>query len=206
RSVDKTAGTNGEDIYTVNAVGVKEAGTGNKYVKVTGGGTDDFVIDDSALDTAITSISVKASPVQYSNADDPITPNGGTPSNDVTLIGADNTQPVVIHNVGAGYRPTDAVNVSQLQQVAGDLNNRMDGISQHSDASAASAIAVASMPQAYLPGKNLVSIGGGTYHGQTGYAVGISTISDNGSWIFKATATGNSKNRYGGGIGAGFQW
>ena len=197
-SVNETS-EDGHKVYTVNAVGVVEQAGGNKYVKVSGGGTDDFVIDDSALDTAITSISVKASPVQYSNADDPITPNGGTPSNDVTLIGADNTQPVVIHNVGAGYRPTDAVNVSQLQQVAGDLNNRMDGISQHSDASAASAIAVASMPQAYLPGKNLVSIGGGTYHGQTGYAVGISTISDNGSWIFKATATGNSKNRYGGG-------
>ena len=97
-------------------------------------------------------------------------------------------------------------NVNQLNQVVGNLHNRIGDVSKHSDASAASAIAVASMPQAFLPGKNLVAVGGGTYHGQTGYAIGFSTISDNGHWIVKGTATGNSKNRYGAGIGAGYQW
>ena len=145
-----------------------------------------------------------AGPVQY--ADENGVANGGTPSNDVTLVGADQAAPVTIHNVNAGRAPTDAVNVSQLNQVAGDLNNRIGDVSKHSDASAASAIAVASMPQAFLPGKNLVAIGGGTYHGQTGYAIGVSTISDNGHWIVKGTATGNSKNRYGAGVGAGYQW
>ncbi|MBR7003248.1 MAG: YadA-like family protein [Neisseriaceae bacterium] len=144
--------------------------------------------------------------VQYSNPDDPTTPNGGVATNDVTLVGADKAAPVTIHNVAAGRAPTDAVNVSQLQQVAGDIHNRIGDVSKHADASAASAIAVASMPQAFLPGKNLVAIGGGTYHGQTGYAIGFSTISDNGHWIVKGTATGNSKNRYGAGVGAGYQW
>ena len=144
--------------------------------------------------------------VQYSNPDDPTTPNGGTATNDVTLVGADKAAPVTIHNVAAGRAPTDAVNVSQLNQAVGDIHNRIGDVSKHSDASAASAIAVASMPQAFLPGKNLVAIGGGTYHGQTGYAIGVSTISDNGHWIVKGTATGNSKNRYGAGIGAGYQW
>ena len=127
-------------------------------------------------------------------------------TNDVTLVGADKAAPVTIHNVAAGRAPTDAVNVSQLNQAVGDIHNRMDNMSKHADASAASAIAVASMPQAFLPGKNLVAVGGGTYHGQTGYAIGVSTISDNGLWIVKGTATGNSKNRYGAGIGAGYQW
>ncbi|MBP5790217.1 MAG: YadA-like family protein [Neisseriaceae bacterium] len=144
--------------------------------------------------------------VQYSNPDDPTTPNGGVATNDVTLVGADKAAPVTIHNVAAGRAPTDAVNVSQLNQAVGDIHNRMDNMSKHADASAASAIAVASMPQAFLPGKNLVAVGGGTYHGQTGYAIGVSTISDNGHWIVKGTATGNSKNRYGAGIGAGYQW
>ena len=144
--------------------------------------------------------------VQYSNPDNPTTPNGGVATNDVTLVGADKAAPVTIHNVAAGRAPTDAVNVSQLQQVAGDIHNRIGDVSKHADASAASAIAVASMPQAFLPGKNLVAIGGGTYHGQTGYAIGFSTISDNGHWIVKGTATGNSKNRYGAGVGAGYQW
>ena len=45
--------------------------------------------------------------VQYSNADSPTTPNGGTASNDVTLVGADQNVPVVIHNVGAGVYGTE---------------------------------------------------------------------------------------------------
>ena len=144
--------------------------------------------------------------VQYSNPDAPTTPNGGVATNDVTLVGADAAAPVTIHNVAPGVHPTDAVNVGQLNQAVGDIHNRIGDVSKHADASAASAIAVASMPQAFLPGKNLVAVGGGTYHGQTGYAIGVSTISDNGHWIVKGTATGNSKNRYGAGIGAGYQW
>ena len=145
-----------------------------------------------------------AGPVQYSNADGDRTGVSG-PTNDVTLVGKE-AAPVTIHNVAAGRAPTDAVNVGQLNQAVGNIHNRIDGVSKHADASAASAIAVASMPQAFLPGKNLVAIGGGTYHGQTGYAIGFSTISDNGHWIVKGTATGNSKNRYGAGVGAGYQW
>ncbi|MBR6877589.1 MAG: YadA-like family protein, partial [Neisseriaceae bacterium] len=151
-----------------------------------------------------------AGPVQYSNASSPTIPNGGIKSNDVTLVGADSMQPVTIHNVASGRNPTDAVNVSQLQQATSNLGNRLndriDSVSQRSDASAASSIAVASMPQAYMPGKSLISAGGGTYHGQTGYAIGISTISDSGNWILKGTATGNSQKRYGAGIGVGYQW
>ena len=151
-----------------------------------------------------------AGPVQYSNANSPTISNGGIKSNDVTLVGADSMQPVTVHNVANGHNPTDAVNVSQLQQATSNLGNRLndriDSVSQRSDASAASSIAVASMPQAYIPGKSLISAGGGTYHGQTGYAIGISTISDGGNWILKGTATGNSQKRYGAGVGVGYQW
>ncbi len=111
-----------------------------------------------------------------------------------------------IHNVAAGTADTDAVNVGQLRQAIDDVNNHINAVSKQADAAAAAAIAVASMPQSYLPGKNLIAIGGGTYNGQTGYAIGLSTISDNGAWIFKATATGNSKKRFGAGVGAGFLW
>ena len=111
-----------------------------------------------------------------------------------------------IHNVATGTADTDAVNVGQLNQAIGDVNNKINAVSKHADAAAAAAIAVASLPQSYLPGKNLIAIGGGTYNGQSGYAIGLSTISDNGAWIFKATATGNSKKRFGAGVGAGFLW
>ena len=54
--------------------------------------------------------------VRYSNGDDPTTPNGGTPTNDATLVGAD-PGPVGLHNVASGAvaaGSTDAVNGSQL--------------------------------------------------------------------------------------------
>ncbi len=54
--------------------------------------------------------------VQYSNASTPTTPNGGTRTNNVTLVGADQA-PVALHNVAAGRvedGSTDAVNGGQL--------------------------------------------------------------------------------------------
>jgi autotransporter adhesin len=55
-------------------------------------------------------------PVQYSNAATPEQPNGGTLTNDVTLVGAA-AAPVGLHNVAAGEvaaGSTDAVNGGQL--------------------------------------------------------------------------------------------
>lgn len=57
-----------------------------------------------------------AGPVRYSDAATPTTPNGGTPSNDVTLVGTAGGA-VRVHNVAAGVvaaGSTDAVNGSQL--------------------------------------------------------------------------------------------
>jgi autotransporter adhesin len=54
--------------------------------------------------------------MQYSNAASPSTPNGGTKTNDVTLVGAQQA-PVAVHNVAAGRvaaGSTDAVNGDQL--------------------------------------------------------------------------------------------
>lgn len=59
-------------------------------------------------------------PVQYANADTPTVPNGGTITNDVTLVGA-GSGPVAVHNVADGRLAadsTDAVNGRQLHAVA----------------------------------------------------------------------------------------
>ncbi|MBW0145799.1 YadA-like family protein [Sphingomicrobium clamense] len=74
--------------------------------------------------TAITNLSVQVAnggtgPVQYSDPGTPTTPNGGTPTNDVTLVGAA-PGPVAVHNVAAGdvsMGSTDAVNGGQLYDV-----------------------------------------------------------------------------------------
>ena len=68
------------------------------------------------------------------------------------------------------------------------------------------ALAAASLPQVYLPGKNMMAIAGGTYRGESGYAIGFSSISDDGKWIVKAHASGNSQGHYGAAVGAGYQW
>nr|WP_246327080.1 YadA-like family protein [Burkholderia guangdongensis] len=59
-------------------------------------------------------------PVQYSNPSTPTTPNGGTPTQDLTLVGA-TSAPVALHNVAPGVAPTDAVNMNQLGGVASAL-------------------------------------------------------------------------------------
>ena len=138
--------------------------------------------------------------VQYSNGD--ARPNGGAPTNYVTMVGADRNAPVTVHNVAPGVAPTDAVNVSQLQGVAGQINK----VADEADAGTAAAMAAAGLPQAYLPGKSMVAVSGSTYRGKQGYAVGFSAINDGGNWIVKGIATGNSKGKFGATIGAGYQW
>lgn len=123
----------------------------------------------------------------------------------------------VVHNVADGVAGTDAVNVRQLNAALGGLagtNNaninaldaKVNDVANTANAGVAQAIATAGLPQAYLPGKNMVAVGGGYYKGETGYAIGFSTISDSGNWIIKATGSGNSRGNFGASIGAGYQW
>ena len=119
---------------------------------------------------------------------------------------------------------TDAVNGSQLYQAnqainqrvtnlgnyvvnMGDqINQRIDNVESDSKAGTAAAMAVAGLPQAYLPGKSMMAVAGGVYRGESGYAVGFSSISDGGNWVIKGTATGNSRGHYGATAGVGYQW
>ena len=154
-----------------------------------------------ATNSAINALNTGAAGiVQYSNGD--ARPNGGVATNHVTMVGADQNAPVTVHNVAAGVAPTDAVNVSQLQGVAGQINK----VADEADAGTAAAMAAAGLPQAYLPGKSMVAVSGSTYRGKQGYAVGFSAINDGGNWIVKGIATGNSKGKFGATIGAGYQW
>ena len=122
-----------------------------------------------------------------------------------------------ITNVADGTAGTDAVNVSQLNAALGALHGagnaniaaldaKINDVANTANAGVAQAIATAGLPQAYLPGKNMVAVGGGYYKGEAGYAVGFSTISDSGNWIIKATGSGNSRGNFGASIGAGYQW
>ncbi|MBD8617720.1 YadA-like family protein [Sphingomonas sp. CFBP 13728] len=77
----------------------------------------------SNLTTSIANGAIGA--LQYSSAGAPTTPNGGVPSNDVTLVGGA-AGVVALHNVGDGVvaaGSTDAVNGGQLATVSGQVGN-----------------------------------------------------------------------------------
>ena len=146
--------------------------------------------------------------VQY--ADENGVANGGVASNDVTVVGANPNAPVVIHNVSAGARPTDAVNVAQLQHSMAmseaRLNNRIDRVEKRANAGTAAAMAAGNLQNAARPGGNSFSISGATFAGEAGYAMGYSTMSSDGKWGFNAFGNGDSRGRFGGGASVGFHW
>ena len=127
-----------------------------------------------------------------------VTTTGGTTTdvNDPNVKRDANGDPVKQQTTVINAKQPDLRPIEQhVQQVE---NNAYAGVAQ--------AMATAGLPQAYLPGKSMVAIAGGHYKGEQGYALGLSSISDSGNWVFKATASGNSRGNVGGTIGAGYQW
>lgn len=113
------------------------------------------------------------------------------------------------NNVGDALNSLDqqVTNVSnQLEQAFYTTNKRIDDLEDHANGGIAQAMATAGLPQAYIPGKSMMAISGGTYRGESGYAIGMSSISDNGKWAFKMSGSGNSRGDFGGTVGAGIQW
>lgn len=134
--------------------------------------------------------------------------NDGGRNNVVSIGTATSTRQLT--NVAAGTAPTDGVNVQQLNAAVGNANAYTDAkiqsLRRDADGGTASAMAVAGLPQPSGPGKSMVAIAGSVYRSQSGQAIGISTISENNHWIYKAAITTNTRNDYGAVIGAGYQW
>ena len=105
-----------------------------------------------------------------------------------------------IHGVAPGVAETDAVNVGQLRS----LRHLVNTVDKDLRAGIAMSMAAASIPQSYVPGKSLAALGAATYRGESGFAVGVSTITDNGKWVFKVNGTGDTRGNFGAGIGAGY--
>lgn len=99
----------------------------------------------------------------------------------------------------------DSLN-QKVDSMRSSLLSKIDTVEKEAQAGIAMAIATAGLPQAYIPGKSMMAMSAGTYRGQTGYALGISHITNNGKWVLKATGSANSQGHFGGSIGAGYQW
>ena len=115
-------------------------------------------------------------------------------------------EPTKITNVAPGTEPNDAVNVSQLKQVAGDIHNKINRNNKDLRAGIAGANAAAGLPQVYIPGKSMVAASAGTFKGQSAVAVGYSRASDNGKLILKLQGNANTRGDIGGSVGVGYQW
>ena len=111
-----------------------------------------------------------------------------------------------VTNVAPGKDGTDAVNVNQLKQVAGDIHNKINRNNKDLRAGIAGANAAAGLPQVYIPGKSMVAASAGTFKGQSAVAVGYSRASDNGKLILKLQGNANTRGDIGGSVGVGYQW
>ncbi|EDZ3059168.1 hypothetical protein GV024_23480, partial [Salmonella enterica] len=111
-----------------------------------------------------------------------------------------------IHNVGNATRPGDAVNYGQFQQAFSSLGNQINRVERRANAGTAAAIATAGLTQAYIPGKSMMSMSGGTFQGESSLAIGLSTISDNGNWVLKGSFSSTTRNQTGASVGVGFQF
>lgn len=118
-----------------------------------------------------------------------------------------------ITNVAAGTQDTDAINVVQMRQANAAINSRVDALNRNmsefedeTHAAVASSLAIASLPQPTEAGYSMLSVGAGTWENKQGFAVGVSGITENNKFIYKAAATTNTEGDFGGGAAVGWQW
>ena len=154
---------------------------------------------------------------KFTAGDTVIDNNGVTIKNGPSMtkngIDAGNKQ---ITNVAPGRiaaDSTDAVNGSQLHEVKADMNNKINKLNgqvnklgKRVNAGTASALAASQLPQAYIPGKSMVSVAAGNYQGQNAVALGMSRISDNGKIIIRLAGTSDTQGKVGVAVGAGYHW
>jgi hypothetical protein len=157
---------------------------------------------------------VQAGSVQYDRNSD-----GTVDYGSVTLD--PNGSPAQIHNVAAGTAATDAANVGQVNagiqtaenwakdyvdQKLQNVTQALNTVSVRANAGVASAMAMAGLPQAYRPNQNAAAVAFGSFHGQAGIAVGVSTVSETGRWVYKLNMSGNTRGDVGASVGAAVTW
>ena len=169
----------------------------------------------AAQTTANTALTLGQNSVQYDNASHTDVTLGSSGTGDAP------SAPVSLHNVAAGLSPTDAVNVAQLNsginsavtQANAYTDQRIMAISydlkkvrRDSYAGTAGALAAAGLPQAYEAGKGMVAMAGGTYQGQSAFALGLSKAMNDGHTVVKLSGTYDTQGRAGGAAGVGYQF
>ncbi|KRB08702.1 YadA-like family protein [Lysobacter sp. Root690] len=191
-----------------NTVSVGNAGQQRQIVNVAAGAQDNDAVNVAQLKASQTGT------VRYDTNVD-----GSVNNTQITLNNGGAA--VNIRNVRAGTANTDAVNVQQLNE---GVNRAINTSNQYTDnwgntlrreigqlddnasAGVASAMAVAGLPQSYMPGKSMAAIAASSFRGESGFAIGISTITEDGRYVYKLSGNSNSRGDVGVTVGAGVVW
>ena len=216
-------GANVGDVYGAklnSQINVKGADSNTNWSEFDGGDNVMTNIDKSGNIRVGIKKNLKVESVtanKFTAGDTVIDGNGVTIKNGPSMtkngIDAGNKQ---ITNVAPGRiaaDSTDAVNGSQLHEVKADMNNKINQLNgqvnklgKRVNAGTASALAASQLPQAYIPGKSMVSVAAGNYQGQNAVALGMSRISDNGKIIIRLAGTSDTQGKVGVAVGAGYHW
>ena len=216
-------GANVGDVYNAklnSQINVKGADSNTNWSEFDGGDNVMTNIDKSGNVRVGIKKNLKVESVtanKFTAGDTVIDSNGVTIKNGPSMtkngIDAGNKQ---ITNVTPGRiaaDSTDAVNGSQLHEVKADVNNKINHLNgqvnklgKRVNAGTASALAASQLPQAYIPGKSMVSVAAGNYQGQNAVALGMSRISDNGKIIIRLAGTSDTQGKVGVAVGAGYHW
>ena len=216
-------GANVGDVYGAklnSQINVKGADSNTNWSEFDGGDNVMTNIDKSGNIRVGIKKNLKVESVtanKFTAGDTVIDGNGVTIKNGPSMtkngIDAGNKQ---ITNVAQGRiaaDSTDAVNGSQLHEVKADMNNKINKLNgqvnklgKRVNAGTASALAASQLPQAYIPGKSMVSVAAGNYQGQNAVALGMSRISDNGKIIIRLAGTSDTQGKVGVAVGAGYHW
>jgi len=193
-----------------NAVAVGAAGSERSIIHVAAGTADTDAVNVAQLRQA------QSGAQHYDNG-----PGGVTDYTNMTLGGPEGATTTRVHNVAAGDAPSDAVNVQQLQAGLQDnlvqsrqytdarlqeVEGDMGSLRKEMRGGAASAMAMAGMPQSSVPGGNMLAVGMGGFQGEVGMAVGVSTMAESGRYVLKANLSTNTSHDLGFAVGAGLQW
>ena len=95
-----------------------------------------------------------------------------------------------------------AANNNSINELRGNVNL----LNKDLRGGVASAISHASVPQSTKAGAIGVGVGTGFYGGQSAVSLGVSGVTPNENWVFKASVSTNSRGNYGVGAGALYQW
>ncbi|MBT2748908.1 MULTISPECIES: YadA-like family protein [unclassified Lysobacter] len=191
-----------------NTVSVGNAGQQRQVVNVAAGSQDNDAVNVAQLKAS------QNGTVRYDT-----NVNGSVNNTQITLNNGGAA--VTIRNVRAGVSNTDAVNVQQLNEGVNraitvsntytdnwgnSLRREIGQLDDKASAGVASAMAVAGLPQSYMPGKSMAAIAASSFRGETGFAIGVSTITEDGRYVYKLSGNSNSRGDVGVTVGAGIVW